>query len=91
MQAINTLTRNSTSGRNSYNVSSDERSFLEAHELDGRSIHVGNLPVGVTEAELRELFSRFGNILNVDIRQYPSKFERELIPASISCFPFANL
>jgi len=36
-------------------------------ELTAMKLYVGNLPFSVTEAELRETFSRFGDVATVDL------------------------
>jgi len=38
-----------------------------SRELTTMKLYVGNLPFSVTEAELREAFSRFGDVAKVDL------------------------
>ena len=58
-------------------ISLSARSYLARYEVDRRSIFVGNLPLGVTEGELTQLFEHYGHIEEVVIRDSPSKIERE--------------
>jgi hypothetical protein len=58
------------------------RAYLSRYETDRRSIFVGNLPLGTTEDQIKELFEPYGKVEEVIIRESASKFERE------STFPF---
>ncbi|KAH6630155.1 hypothetical protein B0J18DRAFT_463040 [Chaetomium sp. MPI-SDFR-AT-0129] len=46
--------------------------FLDKYDLDRRSVFVGNLPLNVTEAEIREFFGHAGEIVGVNIIARPN-------------------
>lgn len=49
---------------------------------DSHALYIGDLPVDVTEEEIREVFDRFGKILCVDIlkkRVQESRWQRQIV------------
>jgi len=64
--------------RTNVNTSSsdEEDRFLQQYAVDRRSVFVGNLPVNITEAQLRQLLEGFGVIDCVFIRESTSRYER---------------
>ena len=59
------------------------RAYLARYDIDRRSIFVGNLPLGTSELQIRQLFEPFGVILDVIVRENASKFEREFTTTSL--------
>lgn len=51
------------------------KAYLDRVEVDNRSIFVGNLPSSATESDLKELFSSFGTIEDISLRDSFSKFD----------------
>lgn len=60
------------------NASPNSRAYLERVEIDNRSIFVGNVPAGVTEFDIKELFGGYGTIDCVSIKDVNSKFDGKL-------------
>jgi RNA recognition motif-containing protein len=59
-------------------ISTPSRAYLDRVDVDNLSIFVGNLPRGITEHEIEELFGRYGTIDKITIKDVMSKYEREL-------------
>lgn len=53
------------------------KAYLARYEVDRRSIFVGNLPLRITEQQIRDLFEKYGEIQEISLRENASKFERE--------------
>lgn len=53
------------------------KAYLARYEVDRRSIFVGNLPLGATEQQIRDIFEHYGEIQEISIRENASKFERK--------------
>lgn len=53
------------------------RAYLSRYETDRRSIFVGNLPLGTTEDQIKELFASYGKVEEIILRESASKFERK--------------
>jgi RNA recognition motif-containing protein len=60
------------------------RAYLSRYETDRRSIFVGNLPLGITNEQIKGIFEPFGKIEEIIIRDSASKFERKLISSILS-------
>jgi hypothetical protein len=45
------------------------RLYLETYELDRRSVFVGNLPVDVVDADLKQHFENCGQVVQVTIHK----------------------
>ncbi|SZF05302.1 unnamed protein product [Blumeria hordei] len=72
------------SSRNDRNQSDPaHRAYLETYEIDRRSIFVGNLPPDISELDIKELFSRFGDIIHIAIHKNESTVDREYISADL--------
>lgn len=74
--------KNVQGGGSSYKAHEDRtqirtpaRVYLDRVEVDNRSIFIGNLPTGVTENDIKELFSQYGAIEKITIKDSYSKFE----------------
>ena len=81
MSAIRTMTNyNTQSFRRNQGATPEQVAFGLANDAERRSIHVANLPVGITESQIRDLFARFGPINQIEIREYRSRYERKSIP-----------
>ncbi|KAI0995772.1 hypothetical protein K3495_g12408 [Podosphaera aphanis] len=75
------------SPRNDRNQSDPaRRAYLDTYEIDRRSIFVGNLPPDINELEVKDLFSKFGDIIHVAIH----KSESVVDPCSKHCFAFVE-
>lgn len=48
------------------------RIYLEEYEIEKRSIFVGNLSADIDEAQLKEAFEKFGNVVKVTIHKNES-------------------
>lgn len=54
------------------------RAYLARYDVDRRSIFVGNLPAGVTEDEIKQVFNQYGPIRDIMLRESPSRFACKL-------------
>ncbi|KAK6580647.1 hypothetical protein PZA11_006883 [Diplocarpon coronariae] len=62
------------------------RSYLDVYDVDKRSVFVGNLPVDITEGDLKAIFQQFGEVLNVSLHKNES-----IVDASQKhCFAFVE-
>ncbi|RKF72283.1 putative rna recognition domain-containing protein [Golovinomyces cichoracearum] len=62
------------------------RAYLETYEVDRRSVFVGNLPTEISELEVKEIFLKFGDIINIAVH----KNESTVDPSSKHCFAFVE-
>ncbi|KHJ30582.1 putative rna recognition domain-containing protein [Erysiphe necator] len=62
------------------------RSCLDTYEVDRRSIFVGNLPTEINDLEVKNIFSKYGEIIDVTIYKNESNFD----PSSKHCFAFVQ-
>lgn len=66
------------SPRNDRNQSDPaRRAYLETYEVDRRSVFVGNLPTEINELELKEIFLKFGDIINITVHKNESTVDRK--------------
>lgn len=80
MQSIASLgspTRNNGGNARSPPSDTPARQYLARYEVDRRSIFVGNLPTGTTEGDIHDLFSEYGHIVDIILRETFSKFYRK--------------
>ncbi|PBP17134.1 RNA recognition domain-containing protein [Diplocarpon rosae] len=62
------------------------RSYLDVYDVDKRSVFVGNLPVNITEGDLKAIFQQFGEVLDVSLHKNES-----IVDASQKhCFAFVE-
>ncbi|POS83092.1 hypothetical protein EPUL_004372 [Erysiphe pulchra] len=79
------------------------RAYLDTYEIDRRSIFIGNLPTDIGELEVKEIFSKYGDIVNISVHKNESTIDRkhsdtflvfsctydlEYIASSKHCFAF---
>jgi hypothetical protein len=60
--------------------------YIHRYEADRTSIFVGNLPVGITEEQIKEIFEPYGPIVEIILRESVSKFDGQ--SSFPSPFPF---
>lgn len=63
--------------RSSPSATDAARAYLSRYETDRRSIFVGNLPLGITENQVKELFGPYGKVEEINLHESASKFERK--------------
>ena len=66
--------------RSSPAATDSARAYISRYEVDRRSIFVGNLPLGTTEQQIKDLFEPYGKIEEINLRENASKIDRK--PAS---------
>ncbi|POS86631.1 hypothetical protein EPUL_001378 [Erysiphe pulchra] len=64
----------------------NHRAYLDTYEVDRRSIFVGNLPSEINDIEVKDIFSMYGDIINITIYKNESNFD----PFSKHCFAFVQ-
>ena len=66
--------------RSSPAATDSARAYISRYEVDRRSIFVGNLPLGTTEQQIKDLFEPYGKVEEINLRESASKIDRK--PAS---------
>ncbi|RKF63924.1 Polyadenylate-binding protein, cytoplasmic and nuclear [Erysiphe neolycopersici] len=62
------------------------RAYLDTYEVDRCSIFVGNLPSEINDLEVKDIFSKYGDIINITTYKNESNFD----PFSKHCFAFVQ-
>jgi RNA recognition motif-containing protein len=75
LQPINGLGSPARAANAVRSPSDSARAYLARYEIDRRSVFVGNLPVGITEDEIKNIFEQYGQIQEIIIKESASKFE----------------
>jgi RNA recognition motif-containing protein len=84
LQPINGLGSPARAANAVRSPSSDSaRAYLARYEIDRRSIFVGNLPVGINEDEIKNIFEQYGQIQEIIIKESASKFEGKWLHYSL--------
>jgi len=60
-------------------VDSIAKDYNDRYEVDRVSLFCGNLAVGTAKDQIIELFQAFGTIVNILVRESPSKFDGKSI------------
>lgn len=57
---------------------STRRTYLDTYdEINRRSIFIGNLPTEISELEIKDIFSKYGDIVKISTHKNESTIDRE--------------